>query len=75
MVFIAWFLWILIWGLAGYFTVRAIKTHIEIKRVEKAMAAYYQHQRLMMTARIFDNAASGLSDHFIDNLSKKGDLA
>lgn len=32
-------LWILMWGAAGYFTVRAIQMHIEKKRIEKAMAA------------------------------------
>lgn len=46
--FMAWFCWILIWGLSGYFTVRAILMHIERKRAEKAWAAYIQHQRLMM---------------------------
>lgn len=31
-------LWCLIWGLAGYFSVMAIKAHIEKKRVEEALA-------------------------------------
>lgn len=32
-------LWILMWGAAGYFTIRAIQIHIEKKRIEKVMAA------------------------------------
>lgn len=32
-------LWILMWGAAGYFTVRVIQMHIEKKRIEKVMAA------------------------------------
>lgn len=31
-------LWVLVWGLAGYFTVRSIHAHIEKRRSEDAMA-------------------------------------
>lgn len=74
MTFIVWFLWNLIWGLAGYFTVRAIILYVEKRRMEKAWADYMQHQRLMKSARIFDTAGVGLFDYFIDDLLKK-DLA
>ena len=62
MTFVAWFVWILIWGLAGYFTVRAILTHIERKRAERAWAAYVQHQRLIMR-----NQGKFTMTHFSDN--------
>lgn len=42
---IAVILWVLIWGLAGYFTVRAIQIHVQSKRWErymKARAMYYR---------------------------------
>lgn len=39
MTYVVFALWILMWGAAGYFTVRAIQMHIEKKRIEKAMAA------------------------------------
>lgn len=72
--FIAWFCWILIWGLAGYFTVRAILMHIERKRAEKAWAAYVQHQRIMMR-----NPGKFTTTHFssnpFDDLLHKEDLA
>lgn len=48
MAIISWSLWILIWGLAGYFNVRAIILYVKKKRMEKDMAAYWQHQSLMM---------------------------
>lgn len=38
MLIIASILWVLIWGAAGYFTVRAILMHFKKKRIEKAMA-------------------------------------
>lgn len=73
MAFVAVFLWILIWGLAGYFTVRAIIMHIQRKLMEKAWAAYVQHQRLMMK-----NPGKFTTTHFsydlFEDLSKK-DLA
>ena len=37
MMYIACILWVLIWGLAGYFTVRAYQVHVESKRWEKYM--------------------------------------
>ena len=49
MIYIAFILWILIWGLAGYFTVRAIQIHIQSKRWErymKARAMNYQYYRM-----------------------------
>ena len=48
MVFVTAFLWILVWGLVGYFTVGAIIMHIQKKRMDKAWVAYVHHQRLMM---------------------------
>ena len=38
MEFVLWILWALMWGGAGYFTVRAIRMRIERKRAAKAMA-------------------------------------
>ena len=38
MMYVLIFLWIAVWGLAGYFTVRAIKARNEKKRVEEALA-------------------------------------
>ena len=38
MFYILSILWILIWGAAGYFTVRTIQMRIESKRVARAMA-------------------------------------
>ena len=72
--FIAWFCWFLIWGLTGYFTVRAILMHIERKRAEKAWAAYIQHQRLMMRDSGKFTTTRFSSDPFED-LLKKDDLA
>ena len=49
MIIIAVILWILIWGLAGYFTVRAIQVHIQSKRWERYMKArtmYYRNDLL-----------------------------
>lgn len=39
MTYVVFALWILMWGTAGYFTVKVIQMHIEKKRIEKAMAA------------------------------------
>ena len=46
-------LWILIWGLAGYFTVRAIQIHIQSKRWERYMnaRAMYCRDDLMRRAK------------------------
>lgn len=68
--FMAWFCWILIWGLSGYFTVRAILMHIERKRAEKAWAAYVQHQRLMMRHPGKFTTTHFSSDPFEDLLKK-----
>lgn len=57
MAYIAWFLWCLIWGLAGYLTVKVITTYIEKRRMEKAWAEYINHQRFMMRyAGAYNNA-------------------
>jgi divalent metal cation (Fe/Co/Zn/Cd) transporter len=42
---IAVILWVLIWGLAGYFTVRAIQIHVQSKRWERYMKARAMHYR------------------------------
>ena len=41
-------LWILVWGLAGYFTVRAIKMHIERKRMEKEQVEYLKQRQILI---------------------------
>ena len=38
MMYVLIFLWIVVWEVAGYFTVRAIKARNEKKRVEEALA-------------------------------------
>ena len=74
MYIIAAIAWVLVWVLAGYFTIGAILVHIERKRAEKAWAAYIQHQRLMMR-----NTGKYTTTHFssnpFDDLLKKDDLA
>jgi membrane protein DedA with SNARE-associated domain len=71
-IIIAWILWILIWGLAGYFTVRAIKMHIEKRRMEKMMAAYYNQQMLLMRlAGRYNNSDLGSE---LYSVSDKGDV-
>lgn len=35
MIILAWILWIVMWGAAGYFTVRAIRNVIECRRITK----------------------------------------
>jgi hypothetical protein len=47
MAYILAILWVLVWGLTGYFSVRAILLCIERKRNEKMMAAYIQHTMQM----------------------------
>ena len=44
MLFIAWFVWIVIWGVIGYTSVRTIKTRIEEKRVMKSMTDHWAKQ-------------------------------
>lgn len=39
--YVLFVLWILMWGAAGYFTVRVIRACIEWRRDKKAMAAWY----------------------------------
>ena len=69
MIIILAILWILIWGLVGYFTVRAIQVHIETKRWEKYQAAramYYPHylmgqsKKSMKSDEITSNPFEGL---------------
>lgn len=50
MKYVLFFLWIFMWEAAGYFTVKAIKTHIETKRHERAMANY-AIQRMIIERR------------------------
>ena len=38
MLYVLIFMWIVVWEVAGYFTVRAIKARVEKKRAEEAMA-------------------------------------
>ena len=66
-------LWISIWGLAGFFTVRAIQVRNEIKREEEAMAAWMQQRQLMKKHAGYYSSENLSSDPFED-LSKK-DLA
>ena len=53
MIIIAIILWILIWGLTGYFTVRAIQIHIQSKHWERYMnaRAMYYRDDLMRRAK------------------------
>ena len=51
MVYVFAFLWVLIWGLVGYFSVRAIQVHIEKKRAEDAMACY-AIQKMILERRL-----------------------
>jgi hypothetical protein len=44
MLFIAWFVWIVIWGVIGYTSVRTIKTRIEEKRAMKSMMGHWAKQ-------------------------------
>lgn len=48
-------LWVLVWGLAGYFTVRSIRAHIEKRRSEdaivKLMLERQKLERLAQTGR------------------------
>lgn len=67
MVLIAFILWILIWGLAGYFTVRAIRMGIERRRSEMIMAEYLaQRQALKRYANTFEK--NQLKANPFDNL-------
>lgn len=38
MLYVLIFLWIVVWEVAGYFTVRVIKARVEKKRAEEALA-------------------------------------
>ena len=70
MTIIAWVCWILIWGLAGFFTVRAIQVRNEMKRTEKAMIAWYQDRQLLMNlAGKYNN--TNLSSNPFEDLNKK----
>lgn len=45
-------LWILVWGLAGYFTVRSIRACIEKRRAEDAMVKLmFERQKLERLAQ------------------------
>lgn len=48
-------LWVLVWGLAGYFTVRSIRAHIEKRQAEdaivKLMLERQKLERLAQTGR------------------------
>ena len=50
MMYVLIFLWIVVWEVAGYFTVRAIKARNEKKRAEEALANY-AIQRTIMNRR------------------------
>lgn len=51
MKYVLFFLWVFVWEAAGYFTVKAIKAHIEKKRAEEAMANL-AIQRMIMERRL-----------------------
>ena len=44
MLFVAWFVWIVIWGVLGYTSIRTIKTRIEERRMAKEMVEYWAKQ-------------------------------
>ena len=54
------FLWVVAWGLAGYFTVRAIKARNEKKRAEEALANLAIQK--MISNRQFEKASRNSSD-------------
>lgn len=41
MIIVAWILWIVMWGTAGYFTVRAILNHIQYRKMVKQLNYIY----------------------------------
>ena len=44
MLFVAWFVCIVIWGVIGYTSIRTIKTRIEARRMAKEMVEYWAKQ-------------------------------
>ena len=70
MTFVTWILWILIWGVAGYFTVRFIQTRREIKRVEKEWEVYMIQRRATM-ANMYRSYNLQVSSDPFEDLSKK----
>ena len=50
MTYVAIFLWLFVWEAVGYFTIRAIKTHIEMKRARERMECY-AIQRMIIERR------------------------
>lgn len=44
MLFVAWFMRIVIWGVLGYTSIRTIKTRIEEKRAMKSMMEHWSRQ-------------------------------
>jgi hypothetical protein len=70
MIIVAFILWVLIWGMAGYFTVRAIQMHIERKRIAKAMTAM---RHAVPAKKITDKDGNVMYSVFpmFDNLSQK----
>ena len=72
MALVALFLWILIWGLAGYFTVRAIMIRMEEKRRREWFAAYMHQQRTMMKHAGKTTGTQFSLNPFDDLLKKEG---
>lgn len=69
-------LWILIWGAAGYFTVRAIQMREESKRRAAAIADWYMRQQaIQRKANAGRNGDIVISLNPFDDLLKKDDLA
>lgn len=64
--------WILVWGLAGYFTVRAIQMRAERKRMVKALVEW---NNIQQAARERTLKAMQFSSNPFDDISKKDDLA
>lgn len=42
MIYVAAFVWVMVWFATGYFTIGAIRYHIEYRRTSKQLAQYYQ---------------------------------
>ena len=57
MVYILACLWVLMWSLTGYFTVKAILAHIEKKRTAKAIMAL-RYQQAFIEKRAADVCGS-----------------
>ena len=47
MLFIAWIVWILVWGLVGYFTTRAILNGVNSWRYARTSAVWFRERKAL----------------------------